>query len=147
MLCVHSVTGDKAELWLREKERSGLDAEERRVAGTAGCSEHEQSLVLACLFLQCSKKVGRVLDKDKKRIYTKRELRLLLRTGTGAGATRFSVPYGCHCDILVFDPDPPHMGRGQLLHGVRRHEQDYGQGGKQGEPGHSGGIALRRKDS
>ena len=56
------------------------------------------------------------------------EPRLLLLTETGAGTARFAPPpvHGYHRRTIFYDPDPPHMGRGQLLSDGGRQQQDKG---------------------
>ena len=66
--------------------------------------------------------------------YTKKEPRLLLVTETGAGAARYSAPARLPREQCLFhNPGPTAMGRGSLLHVVRRREQYQSQCGKQGE--------------
>ena len=67
------------------------------------------------------------LAKEEERIYIKREPRLLRLTETGAGTARFAPP--CTATVtgqLFYDPDPPRMGRGQLLSSGGRQQQDKG---------------------
>lgn len=77
---------------------------------------------------------GEPLDPRQEKDYGKREPRPLQRTGNGVGTARFAPPcHGCQMKVIVYDPDPSHPGRGQLLSGVRRQQQDKGQSDKQGE--------------
>ena len=55
------------------------------------------------------------------------------RTGTGAGAARDSAPHGRLMRLILPDPDPPRMGRGQLLSGVRRQQENQSHSDKQSQ--------------
>ena len=69
----------------------------------------------------------RRLAKGGRGIYIKREPRLLLagRNRGWHGAVCAPV-HGYHRRTIFYDPDPPHMGRGQLLSDGGRQQQDKG---------------------
>ena len=63
---------------------------------------------------------GKPLAKHEQKGYVKREPRFLLEQKPGPARRgqrpRARLPFR----IIVYDPDPPLMGRGQLLFSVRR---------------------------
>ena len=73
------------------------------------------------------------LAKPGKNAYTKREPRFLRQTETGAGTARFAPPCTATVTGLYFTTRPILTGPGQLLHGVRRQEEDKGHSDKQDE--------------
>ena len=82
------------------------------------------------------------LAKPGKNAYTKREPRFLRQTETGAGTARFAPPCTATVTGLYFTTRPILTGPGQLLHGVRRQEEDKGHSDKQDENTSPHGGAL-----
>ena len=82
------------------------------------------------------------LAKPGKNAYTKREPRFLRQTETGAGTARFAPPCTATVTGLYFTTRPILTGPGQLLHSVRRQEEDKGHSDKQDENTSPHGGAL-----
>ena len=77
---------------------------------------------------------GTPLAKHEQKGYVKREPRLLLAGSNRGWHGAVSAPmHGYQTGYLFYDPDPPRMGRGQLLFSVRRRQEDKGHSDQQNQ--------------